>query len=90
MGEEGIGMIAREELHELVERLPESELTAARSYLRYLATVGSDPVLRALMNAPLDDEPLTEEELEAIEEGRRDLAEGRVVSHEEARRRLLG
>jgi predicted transcriptional regulator len=82
-------MIARDELHELIDRLPESELTSARSYLRYLAAVGSDPALQALMNASMDDEPLTDEDLEAIEEGRRDLAEGRVVSQKEARRRLL-
>jgi hypothetical protein len=83
-------MIARDELHELIDRLPESELTAARGYLRYLAAIGSDPVLRALMNAPPDDEPVTDEDLESIEEGKRDLAAGRVVSQDEARRRLLG
>lgn len=36
------------------------------------------PVLRALRDAPLDDEPETAEEREAVEEARRDIAAGRV------------
>ncbi len=83
-------MIAREELHELIDKLPESELPAVRSYLRYLADVATDPVLRTLLNAPLDDEPETEEERQAVQEAKEDVASGRVVSQEEARRRLLG
>lgn len=38
--------------------------------------------------APLDDEPLTAEDLEAIEEARKDFAAGRWVSLEELRREL--
>ncbi len=79
-------MIAREELHELIDRLPESELPAVRSYLRYLAEVATDPVLRTLLNAPLDDEPETEEERIAVQEAKEDLAAGRVVSSEDVRR----
>jgi len=37
----------------------------------------------------LDDEPVTEEESEAIAEGLRDLDEGDVISDEEFRRRLI-
>jgi hypothetical protein len=44
----------------------------------------------SLENAPIDDEPLTQEEERALAEAERDLAEGGVVSHAEARRRLLG
>jgi len=82
-------MIAREELYDLIDRIPESELPAVRSYLRYLAEVATDPVLRTLLNVPLDDEPEAEEERKAVKEAKEDLAAGRVVSHEEARRRLL-
>ncbi len=81
-------MIAREELHELIDRLPESELPAVRSYLHYLAETNSDRVLRALVNAPVDDEPETEEERKSVEEGRKALAEGRVLSDEEMARDL--
>jgi hypothetical protein len=38
------------------------------------------PAIVAAENAPLDDEPLTEEDLRAIEEGLRDHREGRCVS----------
>lgn len=49
-----------------------------------------DPVLKALRDAPPDDEPLTEEDIAALEEAYEDLAQGRVFSHEEVRRQLLG
>ena len=72
-------MTTRERLHELVERLPEEDVEAA---LRLLAGVGQegDPVLRALANAPIDDEPESAEERAAVEEGLRDLHEGNLVS----------
>lgn len=82
-------MLAREELHDLIDELPDKELAAVRSYLRYLAAVARDPVLRALVNAPIDDESETEEERRAVEEAKQDLRAGRVISHEEVRRRLL-
>jgi prevent-host-death family protein len=49
-----------------------------------------DPVLKALMDAPVDDEPETPEEAAAVQEAREDLAAGRVVSHEVMKRELLG
>jgi hypothetical protein len=79
------------DLHHLVDELPERALADAQRLLEALkARGGVDPVLRALLTAPLDDEPETAEERAAVEEGKADLAAGRVVSHEEARRRLLG
>ena len=82
-------MTDRERLHDLVEDLPESEVHAALRFVEYLRHSEDDPVLAALRNAPPDDEPLTEEDVAALEEAYEDLAQGRVVSHEEARRRLL-
>lgn len=79
----------RARLHELVDELPESELHAAKRFLEYLRNMG-DPLLRALAEAPLDDEPLTPEDEAAIEEARAEYAAGKVLSHEEARRLLLG
>ena len=43
---------------------------------------------RALEAAPLDDEPLTEEDREAIREARRDVAAGHTVLLSELRREL--
>jgi predicted transcriptional regulator len=83
-------MTDRERLHDLVEDLPESEVHAALRFIEYLRRSENDPVLAALRDARPDDEPLTEEDVAALEEAYEDLAQGRVVAHEEARRRLLG
>jgi len=47
-----------------------------------------DSLVGRLDAAPLDDEPLTDEDREAIREAREDFAAGRVVSLEELRREL--
>ena len=73
---------AKERLYRLVDQIPEGEVHAAERFLEYLAAA-QDPVMHALLNAPEDDEPLSDEDREALEEGRRALAEGDVVSDEE-------
>ncbi|MDP2728001.1 MAG: hypothetical protein Q8P59_10730 [Dehalococcoidia bacterium] len=78
-------MITKEELHKLVEDLPQGEMEAARRYLQYLRDLG-DPLLRMLMQAPFDDELEDDEERAAIAEARREIAAGQVVSHEDIRR----
>jgi hypothetical protein len=55
--------IDRQELHTLVDHIPASDLPAARKMLRALA----DPLELAILNAPVDDEPETEEERAAVE-----------------------
>jgi len=60
---EADSMTSREELHKLVDHIPESDVAAARKILRSLV----DPVELALATAPLDDEPETEEELAEVE-----------------------
>ncbi len=57
--------------------------------MKDLEQTSEDRVARALQDAPLDDEPLTEEDLAALAEAYEDLKKGRVVSHEEVRRRIL-
>ena len=78
-------MTIKEELHRLVDELPESESHAAKRYLEYLCNMG-DPVLRAMLEAPEDDEPETEEERAAVAEAYEDLAAGRIVPLEEVKR----
>lgn len=75
----------RERLHELVDALPESGVEAAKRYLESLVNA-DDAFLRALRNAPEDDEPLTEEELKAIEEGRKAVARGETTPLEDVMR----
>ena len=77
---------AKDRLHELVEALPESKVEAANKYLECLVRDECDPFLQALRNAPEDDEPLTEEELKAIEEGRKAVARGETTPLEDVMR----
>lgn len=81
----------KKELRQLIDKLPESELNAAKRFLQYLVSLKhqEDPVLKALRNAPYDDEPLTKEEIKALREADKAEARGEIVSHEEARRILL-
>lgn len=79
--------ITRTALRKLIDQLPESELVAAHRYLRYLRDEG-DPVLLAFRNAPFDDEPLTEEDIKAIQEGKEDIKAGRVYTLEQVREEL--
>lgn len=82
-------MTVKERLHQLVDELPEGRATlAAEKALIHLTQIAEDPVLRALMNAPFDDEVETEEEQIAVAEGLADLERGDVVSDEELRREL--
>jgi hypothetical protein len=80
-------MSARDSLHRLIDELPESELTAAERFLHYLRAT-ADPVLRALLEAPLDDEPETDDERQAMQEAREELARGEARTLEEVRREL--
>ena len=79
-------MVNKDKLHRLIDELPESEVSAAERYLEYLRLAGHDPVLHAVLNAPDDDEPETDEEQAAVAEARRDVAAGRLVDLEEVKR----
>ena len=60
--------------------LPESELAPAQ---RLLQALPEDPVLRALLAAPLDDEPVPEWEREILDKARESLrAEGGISTAE--------
>ncbi len=69
---------AKERLHELVDALPESEVEEARRLLECLVEKTCDHVLKAFLNAPEHDEPVTDDDLRDIEEGRKATAEGRT------------
>ena len=82
-------MQERERLHALIDTLPEDELQAALRYLEHLGTEDEEP-LWSLSDAPTDDEPLSADDEAALAEAEQDVTKGRVVTHDEARRRLLG
>src|SRR5439155_19763315 len=62
------------------------QLREAARYLTGLAT--ADPVLRALLLAPPEDEELEPEELEAIEAGRQAYERGEYASDQDLAREL--
>ncbi len=76
----------RQQAHQLIDRLPETQLSALVGLLETIV----DPVAAAVRDAPLDDEPETGDEKQAVAEAREWLAArgGKGVSHEEAMRRL--
>ena len=78
---------AKERLYRLVDQIPEGEVHAAERYLEYLAKHG-DPFIRKLMNAPFDDEPVTEEEEAGVREAWEDYKAGRVHTLEEVKEEL--
>ena len=80
-------MYTKDDLHRLIDQLPDNELLPAKRYLEYLRNMG-DPVLKALIDAPEDDEPETDEERIAVTEAYDDLAEGKVVTLDDVRRGL--
>ena len=76
----------REHAHELIERLPETQVAALVGLLETMV----DPVAAALRGAEIDDEPESEEEKREAAEAREWLVRrgGRGISHGEALRRL--
>jgi len=73
-------MTVKDDLHHLVDELDEA---AAREALALLQDLRLPRVLR---DAPIDDEPETDEERQLVEEACQDLAAGRMASYEEIRR----
>ncbi|MEA2528171.1 MAG: hypothetical protein QOF33_3449 [Thermomicrobiales bacterium] len=79
-------MATRDRIHQLVDELPESDLDEV---IHFLEDRGSPNTLsRALAAAPPDDEPESPEEAAAIGQAYADVADGRLVSHEELLHRL--
>lgn len=79
-------MTAKDKLRQAVEQLSELE---AEDTLAYIARRRErDPVIEAFENAPLDDEPLTEDEERAIEEGREAYRRGETFTLDDIRREL--
>lgn len=76
-------MTAKESLHDRIEALSESD---AGLLLR--AIERHDPVLFALVTAPADDEPLTDEERAALAEADDEASRHGTITHEALMREL--
>ena len=77
---------ARHHAHQLIDRLPETQLTALVGFLESIV----DPGEATLRDAPFDDEPETEAERLAVAQARASLQRngGKGIPHAEAMRRL--
>jgi hypothetical protein len=69
----------KQQAHELIDRLSTGQVFAVVGLLEAML----DPVSVALANAPMDDEPVSEEEARDIAEARAAYARGEVVSNEQ-------
>lgn len=79
--------VQKEELYRLIDALPEKEIAAAKRFLEFLVIQPDEESWdEFLKNPPIDDEPLTEDDLRDIEEGEKAIAEGKVKSWEQVKR----
>ena len=71
----------RQQAHELIERLSPGQVKAVAHLLEAMM----DPVSRAIANAPVDDEPETEQERQAVAESKAwfERHRGGGIRHEE-------
>lgn len=69
----------KQQAHELIDRISTAQASAVVGLLEAML----DPVSVALNNAPMDDEPVSEEEARDIAEARAAYARGEVVSNQE-------
>jgi hypothetical protein len=85
-------MAYRDELHRLIDELPEAlageVLDFARAFRQKESRRQRDAALAALDAVPLDDEPISPEEAAAVAAAKDEA--GPSISAAEARRRLLG
>lgn len=73
----------RDALHQLIDELPEEDLSGLLQYARFVRTYREDPVFRALVSAPESDELPDPEEAESLA-GPADA----TISHQELMREL--
>ena len=71
----------KEQAHQLIERMAPSQVAAVVGLLESML----DPVSRAIANAPVDDEPESSEERQAVAGSKAWMAQhpGEGISHEE-------
>lgn len=82
-------MTVRDEIHGLIDALPEDELPAVGRFLRSVAPEREDALGEFLAAAPEDDESSTPDQEAAAEVAREALRRGERATIEEVRRKLL-
>ena len=79
--------ITRQELKDLIDCVPTDELIVVKRFIQYVVDM-QDPVLRSLLEAPVDDEPTSESDVAMLQEAREDIAAGRLTPAKELYREL--
>ena len=69
---------SRQHIHALIDQLDAGQLAAVGQLLEVM----TDPVARSLANAPVDDEPLTQEESDALDRAEEWLKHNKPIPHE--------
>lgn len=78
--------VQKEELYRLIDALPEKEIAAAKRFLEFLVIQPDEESWdEFLKNPPINDEPLSEDDLRDIEEGKKAISKGRVKSWEQVK-----
>lgn len=78
-------MPPKEQLHQLVDRLPDSEIQTA---LKLLTALNMDPLTLLLLNAPDDDEPYTEQQQREDAEADAAIDRGEFIFLDDLKREL--
>ena len=79
--------MTKDDLHHLIDDLPDTEVQAAARYIQFLQN-SRDPLMQALLDAPLDDEPETDEELKGANEAWQEYRDGEARPWAEVRGEL--
>jgi hypothetical protein len=72
-------VVDKQHAHELIDRLEPSQLVTA---LRFLEFMMLDPISPSLATAPIDDEPLTEEEQQPLNASQKWFEYNQGIAHE--------
>ena len=68
-------MVIKNSLHELVEELPEEELSTALRFLQYLRDMGGDPFVETVIPGLDEEDELSLEELPPLEDEEQSIAD---------------
>ena len=75
----------KQQLHGMVDRLPDNQV---ETLYRIAAALAADPLTLAILTAPLDEEPYTEEQQLRDAEGVAAIQRGEGITTEEITRQL--
>jgi hypothetical protein len=80
--------VQKAELYNLIDFLPENSTIVVKKFIEFKIKEQNDAIIKAFMEAPEVDEPLSDEDLADIAEARADIKAGYGVPWEEVKRDL--